>query len=69
MDRYTFPDNELGRELRASLAASMRKAGRVVREFEETIQYRMLKLEVGKRPDEGKIAAEIKGLRSKPEGK
>ena len=62
---YTFPVNETGRAARALLAEHLRAAGRTVREFEETVTagrltFVLLKLEAGTRPDEGKIAADVK---------
>lgn len=60
MDTYNFPDNEHGREMRGTLAKTLRENGREVQETEEVITIKILKLVVGKRPGEGQIAANMK---------
>jgi len=65
LDTFTFAYTEEGQALRTMLASSLLGVGRTVREFEETINteagpIKVLKLEAGKRPSEGQIAAEVK---------
>lgn len=68
-DTYTFTKDDKGRALRAQVAASHRKAGRAVREFDDVVTFtignlgftfEVLKLEVGRRTNEGQIAANMK---------
>ena len=59
---YTFPLNETGQRLRENLVASLTRFHIPFREFQEEIAgFTCLRLEItGKRPGEGKIAADMK---------
>jgi hypothetical protein len=68
-DLFTFPNTEAGRNLRNLIAASYQAAGRTISESEEQITaegitYTLLKLEVGRRVDEGQIAKAMKARKS-----
>jgi len=64
-DTFIFANTEAGRAQRTHVANVFNLAGRTVREFEEdfttgNMTTHLLKLEVGKRVDEGKIAADMR---------
>jgi hypothetical protein len=68
-DSFTFPNSPRGHELRAQLVTHAIKQGRTCREFEESWQdgklvTTVLRLEVSKRLDEGKIAQDMKARKS-----
>jgi len=65
LDTFIFADTDAGRAARAHLVNTFTAAGRTCREFEEDHvsgghTTHLLLLEVGKRKDEGKIAADMK---------
>lgn len=64
-DIMTFPDTDGGRALRDHVANVYNLQGRFIREFEEDwtdgeLTTHVLRLEVGRRKDEGNIARDMK---------
>lgn len=65
LDLFTFANTNEGREQRTVVANAYNLCGREVREFEETWTdgdqtTTVLRLEVGRRVDEGRIATAMK---------
>lgn len=60
IDKFTFANDEAGKEQRKALACAMWEEGRTVELGEEKIVVTLLTLDAGPRPDSGKIAKAMK---------